>query len=141
MTKDKQAEEIAALRKELDELKSALAPKPKSDFVPMTDEQHRDWVHQTNERRMSLASNFHPDDLRAMERACPTPMMKEIALRDARGPTSPGGMVPSSSGQVQGPSGGTGWVEPVPLSNPPGTFWVDAIAIADDVKQRKGNKP
>jgi hypothetical protein len=44
-------------------------------------------------------------------------------------PTS-GGERPRSAGD------GTGWQEPRPLTNPPGTNWVDAIAIADDVRQR-----
>jgi len=69
-------------------------------------------------------------------------MLQEIALRDNRAPTGPSsqGVIPSSQqvSNVRGnnPSGGAGWVEPRPLTNPPGTNWVDAIAIADDVRQR-----
>jgi hypothetical protein len=67
-------------------------------------------------------------------------LVKEIALRDARAPTGPSsqGVIPSSqtvSGvHVGGKS--SGWVEPRPLSNPPGTNWVDAQCIADEVRQR-----
>jgi hypothetical protein len=72
-------------------------------------------------------------------------LVKEIGLRDARAPTSPSGTIPSPQ-QVTGgggpqPSPTPGWSEPRPLTNPPGTNWVDAIAIADDVRQRKESKP
>jgi hypothetical protein len=65
-------------------------------------------------------------------------LVKEIALRDARAPTGRSGMIPSQPQSSPRPSAGsgTGWVAPTPLSNPPGTNWVDAIAIADDVRQR-----
>jgi len=46
---------IAALEREVAELKGKVSP-PKSTFVPMTDEQHRDWVYQMQERRMSMAT-------------------------------------------------------------------------------------
>jgi hypothetical protein len=41
---------------------------------------------------------------------------------------------------VRGAGGGTGWQNLTPLSNPPGTNWVDALCIADDVKQRSKGK-
>src|SRR5215813_6094097 len=93
--------------------------------------EHRDQMHQLAERRMSLASNFHPDDLRAMEAACPTPMMKEIALRDSRAPTGPTsqGAIPSSQRvsnvHVGGTSSTPGWVDPRPLRPPEGIYHVD----------------
>src|SRR6516162_5504794 len=61
-------------------------------------------------------------------------LVKEIALRDARAPTGRSGMIPSQPQSSPRPSAGsgTGWVAPTPLLNPPGTNWVDAIAIADD---------
>jgi hypothetical protein len=71
-------------------------------------------------------------------------LVKEIALRDARAPTSPSGTIPRSQ-QVTGgsgpsPSSTPGWSEPRPLTNPPGINWVDAQLIADDVKQRGKDK-
>jgi hypothetical protein len=65
-------------------------------------------------------------------------------LRDARAPTGPSsaGIVPSSQSlsNVRATGGGSGWAREVPLSNPPGTRMVDAIAIADDVRQRAEKK-
>jgi hypothetical protein len=94
------ADKIAALEAEVEALKAKVSP-PKSDFVPVSDAEWIDKMHQMRERRMSHASNFHPDDLRAMEAACPTPMMKEIALRDARAPTGRPGMIPRQSASEQ----------------------------------------
>jgi hypothetical protein len=140
----KQIDELAALKKEIEALKSALSgkedkPPPKSTFVPETDEQHRDRMHQMRERRMSFASNFHPDDLAAMERACPTSSIKDIVAHGTV--QSPRGLateVSSRPGPL--PSATPGHVEPRPLTNPPGTNWVDAIAIADDMRQRAERK-
>ena len=81
-------DEIAALRKEVEALKAKVDP-PKSTFVPMSDAEWRDQMHQMRERRMNHAANFHPDDLRAMEAACPTSTMREIVRRDNRAPTGP----------------------------------------------------
>jgi len=141
MSDDK--EELASLRKRVEELEAKAKPPAKSDFVPKTDAEWIDEMHQMRERRMSLASNFHPDDLRAMERAAPTAMVKEIALRDARAPTGPSSAVPRSQ-QVSGDqgsgasagSGGSGWRDATPIGPPPGIGWVDAQCIADEVRQR-----
>jgi hypothetical protein len=70
---------------------------------------------------------------------------KGIIGDNRNAPTGPTGAIPSSS-QVTGGGGSLssptpGWSEPRPLTNPPGTNWVDAIAIADDVRQRKEPKP
>jgi hypothetical protein len=146
MTDDakKLADENADLKRRIEALEAKVSP-PKSDFVEMSDAEWIDKMHQMRERRMNLASNFHPDDLRAMEAACPTDLVRSIALRDARAPTGPAGSAIPSSQQVSnvrtgGGSSTPGWVEPRPLSNPPGTNWVDAIAIADEVRQRKEKK-
>ena len=133
------ADKIAKLEAEVAELKAKVSP-PKSNFVPMSDAEWIDQMHQMRERRMSFASNFHPDDLRAMEAACPTPMMKEIALRDARAPTGPSNMNPSSTSRggspANVPGSGTGWVEPAPLVPPPGLRYVDAQIDAADARDK-----
>jgi hypothetical protein len=141
---DDTADKIAKLEAEVEALKAKVSP-PKSDFVEMSDAEWIDRMHQMRERRMAHASNFHPDDLRAMEAACPTDLVRSIALRDARAPTGPNfqGAIPSSQQVSNVRTGGSatpGWVDPRPLSNPPGTNWVDAIAIADEVRQRKEKK-
>jgi len=81
MTDDK--DELAELKARISELEAKVSP-PKSTFVPMTDAEHRDWVHQMRERRMAMATPpsvvryFADQDDR---------LVKEIALRDARAPT------------------------------------------------------
>jgi hypothetical protein len=124
----------------LEELEAkAKPPEPKKPFVPMTDAEWIDEMHQMRERRMNHASNFHPDDLRAMERACPTSMMKEIALRDARAPTGRPGAIPNSQQPTSPRSSagdGTGWGAATPIGPPPGLRYVDAQLDAQDAKDR-----
>jgi hypothetical protein len=137
----KRDDKIAALEREVAELKAAQ-PKPQ----PSREDQERataEWVdemHRMREGRMSLAT---PPSVVRDFAVLEDRMVKEIALRDARAPAGPSsqGVIPSSQTvtNVRG-GGGTGWVDPRPLTNPPGTFWVDAIAIADEVRQRKGGK-
>jgi hypothetical protein len=124
-----EADRIATLERELAELKAKVSP-PQSTFVPMSDAEWRDQMHQLAERRMGLASNFHIDDLRAMEAACPTPMMKDIALRDARAPQGPSsaGVIPSSQQVSNVRAGGSttpGYVDPRPLGPQPGIDLID----------------
>jgi hypothetical protein len=127
---DEADKKIAALEAEVAALKAKVSP-PKSDFVPMSDAEWIDQMHQMRERRMSLASNFHPDDLRAMEAACPTDLVRSIALRDARAPTGPSsqGVIPSSQSvsnvHVGGKSSTPGWVDPRPLGPQPGIDLID----------------
>ena len=87
----KETDELAALKARVAELERAAkpAPAPSLEERERADAKWRDEMHQMRERRMNLASNFHPDDLRAMEAAAPTDLVRNIALRDARAPTSP----------------------------------------------------
>jgi hypothetical protein len=133
-------EEEAALKSRVAELEAKVSP-PKSDFVPMSDAEWRDQMHQMRERRMAHASNFHPDDLRAMEAACPTDLVKGIALRDARAPTGPSsagtsGTVTRVSSNPGIPGSNTGWVNSRPLGPPEGLRYVDAQLDAQDAKDR-----
>jgi hypothetical protein len=130
-------DELNALRKRVEELEAKAKPPAPIDWERRIAE-HNDQVHQMREGRMAHASNFHPDDLRAMEAACPTSQMKEIALRDARAPTGRPGMIPNSGAGDPRPSAGDGkgYVDPRPLGPQPGIHWVDAQLIADDVRQR-----
>jgi hypothetical protein len=137
MTKaDNQAEEIAALRKELDELKGKVDP-PKSTFVPMSDAEWRDQMHQLAEQRMSMATP--PSvirDLTVLDDAT----VKGIVKDNRNAPTGPTGAIPRSEKVSDhsdaGAANATGWVDPRPLQPPPGIGWVDAQLIADDVRQR-----
>ena len=54
----KQSDEIAALRKKVEELEAKVDP-PKSTFVPMSDAEWIDKMHQMRERRM--AHTMHPE--------------------------------------------------------------------------------
>jgi hypothetical protein len=79
-----------------------------------------------------------PDWVIDAARATPTSLLQDIALRDNRAPTGPSsqGVIPSSQQVSNVRTGGNGSGHVVPLSNPPGTNWVDAICIADEVRQR-----
>jgi hypothetical protein len=137
----KQSDELAALKREVEELKAAQ-PKPQ----PTAEERERatrEWIdqmHQMREGRMAMAT---PPSVVRDWAVLDDRMVKEVALRDARAPTSPSGTIPNSQ-QARGggplPSSTPGWSEPRPLTNPPGTNWVDAIAIADDARQRSKDK-
>jgi hypothetical protein len=134
MTKaEKQADELAELRARVAELERANKP-PK----PFKEEP---WQRYDPTANMTMPLNA----LRAMVDAVPDSMVRGI-VRDNQGPTGPSsaGIVPSSQ-QLTGihPAGGsntTGWREATPLGPPPGIHMVDALCIADDVKQRAGKK-
>ena len=91
-------DEIAALKKKVEELEAKVSP-PKSDFVPMSDAEWRDKMHQAAERRMSMATP--PSVIRDWN------VLDENLLKgvrdDARAPTSPRGAIPSQ--QVTGGGG------------------------------------
>ena len=81
-----------------------------------------------------------------MERACPTSMMRDIALRDNRAPQGPSsaGIVPTSQqvsnvrvgGAPNVPGGGTGWMREVPLRPPPGVAQADRLMDEADRRDR-----
>jgi hypothetical protein len=126
----------AAQDAKIAELEAKVDP-PKSTFVPMTDAEWIDKMHQMREGRMAMA--MPPSALQAMAAAEPKGFMSGVLRDNRNAPTSPTGMIPNSgrsAGAPAAPSPTPGWVAPTPLSNPPGTNWVDAIAIADEVRQR-----
>jgi hypothetical protein len=135
---DKQADEIAALRAEVDALKAAQ-PKPQ----PSAEERERatrEWInemHQMREGNMRYA--MHPSVVRDLA-VLDDRMVKEIALRDARAPTGPRGAIPNSQ-QVTGgggplPSSTPGYSEPTPLGPPPGVVQADRLMDAQDQRDR-----
>jgi hypothetical protein len=134
--KDETAARIAQLEAEIAALKAKVDP-PKSTFTPMSDAEWIDKMRALSERRMDYATP--PEVVRDMS-VLDDRLVKEVALRDARAPTSPSSAIPSSQPAGGGgplPSSTPGWSEPRPLTNPPGINWVDAQLIADDVRQRK----
>jgi hypothetical protein len=123
-------DDIAALRKRIEELEAKATPKPQ----PSAAEQERatakwiDEMHQMREGRMSLAT---PPSVVHDFAVLDDRMVKEITLRDARAPTGPNsqGAIPSSQ-QVSnvhtgGGGSGTGWVDPRPLGPQPGIDLID----------------
>jgi hypothetical protein len=141
MTNKKTADEIAALRAEVDALKAAQ-PKPQ----PTAEERERatrEWIdqmHQMREGRMSLAT---PPSVVRDWAVLDDRMVKEIALRDARAPTGPSsqGAIPSSQqmsnvhpGGV--PGGGTGWAREIPLGPSVHQRYVDAQLDAQDARDK-----
>jgi hypothetical protein len=134
MTKetDKQAQEIAALRAEVDALKAAQ-PKPK----PTWEEQERankEWIgqmHEMRERRMSMA--MHPSVIRDMAGGVSAADCAGI-IKASHAPTGPSPMTPSSSppvshgrGPANVPGSGTGWARSAPLGPPPGVTQADRL--------------
>jgi hypothetical protein len=133
---DNTKDQIAALQKEIEALKAKVDP-PKSTFVPESDAEFRDRLHQMRERQAN--SWMHPNavrDLIAAERSFG--MMKEVALRDARAPNTPGTIPSSQQASSQHISGerGSGWVDAAPIGPPPGIRYVDAQLDAQDAKDR-----
>jgi hypothetical protein len=134
--KDETAERVAQLEqqlrdqaKELAEVKAKVDP-PKSTFVPMSDEEWRDRMHQAAERRAN--SWMPPSAIEALVRGEPKGFMAGV-LRDSHAPNTPG-MIPRTNQQpsdVRG-SAGKGWVEPVPLRPPPGVAQADRLMDAQD---------
>jgi hypothetical protein len=132
----KQTDEIAALRKRIEELEAKAAPpEPKKPFVPMSDAEHRDWVYQMQERRMSMAT---PPSVVRDFAALDDKLVKEIALRDARAPTGRPGMIPDSPQPSPRLSvgDGTGWAREIPIGPPPGVAQADRLMDAQDARDR-----
>ena len=135
MTND---EKIAALEREMAELKAKVSP-PKSTFVPMSDAEWIDQMHQAKERRMSMATPPSVGwDLAAAE---PKGFMAGV-LHDNRAPFGPSsqGVIPStqqlSNVHPGGASATPGWVAPSPLSNPPGVALADRLMDHHDKLDR-----
>jgi hypothetical protein len=118
--------EVAAQRARVEELERKA--KPPAPFVPIPYERFDPTA------RMSMP----PSALAEMVNAVPDHVVRGV-IRDNRAPTGPSsaGAIPSSQ-QISNvrTGGGTGWAHEVPLGNPPGTRMVDAICVADDVRQK-----
>ena len=121
-------EEMAALRKRIEELEAKAKPPAKKEFVPQPYEPI-DWT-----ARMSMPRSA----LEAMIAAEPRGFMRDVALRDARAPQSPS-TIPSTQqrADVRPVAGdGSGWVAPTPLGPPPGVAQADRLMDAQDRRDR-----
>ena len=128
---EKQADEIAALKKKVEALESALSgkedkPPPKKEFVPETDAEHQDRVHRMRERQAN--SWMPPDAIREMVAAEPKGFMQGV-VADNRAPTSPGTIPhseqPSNVRPGNVPGSGTGWAHEIKLGPQPGIDLID----------------
>jgi hypothetical protein len=122
-------EELAALRREVEELKAKLSP-PKP-FVPPPYERYDP----------TAGMCMPPSALRAMVAAEPRGFMRDV-VHDNRGPRTPTGTIPRSEqpsgggGPANVPGSGTGWAHETPIGPPPGLRYVDQQLDAQDAKDR-----
>ena len=121
-------DELAALKREVEELKAKLAP-PK----PFVSPPHRQYDP-------TAGMSMPPSALRAMVAAEPRNFMRDV-VRDNRGaPTGPTSAIPRSTdgggGSANAPGSGTGWAHETPIGPPPGLRYVDAQLDAQDAKDR-----
>jgi hypothetical protein len=119
-------EEIAALRKELDELKSTVKPTPVDPRE--TERRDREWqnqMYQMQERRMSMAT---PPSVIRDWNVLDNATVQGIIRDNRNAPTGPTGAIPRSE-KVSDPDAGaantTGWVDPRPLGPQPGIDLID----------------
>jgi hypothetical protein len=120
MTND---EKIAALEREVAELKAKVSPAPaKKEFVPKPYQRY----DPTEGMRMP------PSALAEMAGHPCNQVMRDV-IQDRHAPTSPGSMIPSTGGSA---GDGTGYVDPRPLSPPPGVAQADRLMDAQDRRDR-----
>src|SRR6516164_4274909 len=134
-------DEIAALRAEVEALKSALSgkedkPPPKSTFVPMSDAEWIDKMHQMRERQANAW--MPPNAVQEMVAAEPRGFMSGV-VHDNRAPTGRPSAIPDSQ-QPASPrpsvGDGSGWSVSIPLSPPPGVAQADRLMDAADRQDR-----
>ena len=119
-------DELAKLRREVEELKAKISPPKSEPFVPP---QRYD---------PTAGMCMPPSALREMVNAIPDHMIRDIAMRDNRAPTGRPGMIPSSQQPASSrPSGdGTGWAREIPLGPSSHQRYVDTQLDAQDAKDR-----
>ena len=125
----KQTDELAALRKRIEELEARTKPpEPSKPFVPQP--------YQRYDPTEGMC--MPPSALRAMVAAEPRGFMAGV-VHDNRAPGTPTGTIPRSTGgggQANVPGSGTGWAHETPIGPPPGLRYVDAQLDAQDAKDR-----
>jgi hypothetical protein len=131
---DDTADKIAALEKEVAALKAKVEP-PKSTFVPISDEEHRDRMHQLRERNASVIPPWLRDACAGGVTDADCADLRQQSHR----PTGRPGFIPEQPSNVRGgnpPGGGTGWQNPIPLSNPPGVAQADKLMDEQDRRDK-----
>jgi hypothetical protein len=137
MTND---EKIAKLEAEVEALKQAAKPPEPIDWERAVAE-HRDRVHQMNERRAANWWIPDKDDLAKMAAAVTPADCADLAshgtipTRSVAGISGTLSSVHPNAG-LAGSHKGTGWVEPRPLGPPPGVAAADRLMDAADARDR-----
>jgi hypothetical protein len=118
-------DEIAALKKELAEVKAALTPKP--EFKPEPYQRYDPTANMSMPRSTLLE----------MAAAVPDHMLRDI-VHDNRAPTGRPGVIPEQPSNVRGnvPGSGTGWAHEIPLGPPPGVAQADRLMDEQDRRDR-----
>jgi len=128
MTNKKQtADEIAALKREVEELKAKVSPPKSEPFVPEP------------YQRYDPTANFSlpPSALRDMIAAEPRGFMQGV-VHDNRAPTGRPGMIPQQPTSPRSSAGdGTGRAREIPLGPSMHQRYVDAQLDAQDAKDRR----
>jgi hypothetical protein len=123
-----QKDDIAALRKRIEELEAkAKPPEAPKPFTPAP--------YQRYDPTEGMC--MPPSALRAMIAAEPRGFMAGV-IHDNRAPNSPG-MTPtsqSSGGPANVPGSGTGWGHSTPLGPPPGVAQADRLMDEQDRRDR-----
>src|SRR6516164_2549928 len=124
----KQTDEIAALRKRIEELEAkAKPPEPPKPFVPEPYQRYDP----------TAGMSMPPSALAAMVNAVPANFMRDV-VRDNRRPSGPTGGIPrspsSGGGPANAPGSGTGWGAATPLGPPPGGAQADRLMDAQDAR-------
>jgi hypothetical protein len=103
-------------------------------------EEYRARIHAAAEARMSRASAFSNEDLRAMEAAAPASVVKDLVAHGTiQGPSGAGasGLITNVSVNPGLPGTNTGgWVREAPLSNSAGVKILDRMMEQEDAKAR-----
>jgi hypothetical protein len=126
----KRTDELAALKREVEELKAKLSPPKPEPFKPQPHQQYDP----------TAGMGMPPSALKAMVDAVPHNFMRDV-VRDNRGPSTPTGMIPRAqstggSGPANVAGSGTGWSAATPLSPPPGVAQADRLMDAQDQRDR-----
>jgi hypothetical protein len=115
MTKD---QEIADLKKRLEALEAALNPKV-SPSAP------RPFERINPLDRLSMP----PSALEELVKNVPSDVTRDLVNDQRRS-------IPQSTSLAE-PKRGSGWAEPLELKPPPGINVIDAMCLAEDIKERK----
>jgi hypothetical protein len=123
--------ELEDLKREVEALKKAVKPEPPIDWDRLVAE-HRDKVHQMNERRMNRAYAWSREEIEAMDKASGG----RSAVQGHGGLQNPSGLIPTSPNTAASsaavPPNRTGWAKEQPLRPPYGVPEADKLMDHQD---------